>query len=514
MKPADNTEIFTTIKALKNTKSVGEDEIPVILLKYIAEEITPPLTYIINLCMSTGIFPDRLKLSHIKAIYKKGDKKLINNYRPIAILNTLSKVFEKIIYTRLMLYLEKNKILFENQHGFRQNKTTILAIYKALTNILDSLNNQQYTFAMYLDLSKAFDSVDHDILIQKMEIYGIRGVPLKLMKSYLYQRLQCTVETDKSGTILKSDTRPVTVGVPQGSILGPLLYLLYTNELPSIVSQAMLQYADDTSIIFSEPDAIDINNKIFSTLSDLETFFTSNNLQLNITKTQVIKFSYQNNDEILLTNGISTLETVKNVSFLGVKIDSRLDWKCHINTLAQNLSKYMYALKIISQTINIQAAFIAYHGYIQSRVRYGIMFWGNSTDFHKIFVLQKRCLRNIMGMKQIESCRPVFLERNILTLISIYIYESVIFIKENKDLFTDCDRNHIYNTRNKTDLTQPKAKFTYIAKNVKCSIIKVFNKLPIELRNLPTNKLKHKLKNLLLQKVYYSLDEYYKDTDL
>lgn len=302
------------------------------------------------------------------------------------------------------------------------------------------------------------------------------------------------------------------MGVPQGSILGPLLYILYTNELPCILNKPIIQFADDASIIFSEPRKNpNIEENVFKSLATLENWFASLNLKLNVNKTQLINFSYKKNEQLILSNGTQILSSTENVMFLGIGVDSRLDWKYHIDLLASNMSKYAYALKILSQQINCETAFIAYHAYIQSRIRYGIIFWGNSTDVNRISVLQKRCIRSILNMKLTDTCKHIFKERNILTLVCIYIYESIIFLSENKQLFSSNERDHEHNTRTKQNLINEKTNLTYIQKNVCHMIIKIYNKCSPEIRNLPTHILKLNLKKFLLKKAYYTLDEYFND---
>lgn len=412
-----------------------------------------------------------------------------------------------------MNYLENHAILNNTQNGFRKNKSTIRACYQTLCEIIHSLNNKEHTVAIGLDLSKAFDSVDHDVLIEKLEKYGIRGNTLQLLTSYLRNRMQCVVETDSNGELLKSESQTIKRGVPQGSVLGPLMYIIYTNDLPTVLDEYTVQYADDCSIIISTPDQIVLEPKVFSALDILEKYYTPLNLRLNKDKTQSIAFSNsKSSGEKTFTNGTITLNTVSQISFLGITIDSRLDWKSHTDQLAKNVAKYCYLLKVLSQNINVEAAYIAYHAYVESRIRYGIIFWGGTNHIYKIFVLQKKCLRNILNIKQTVSCKPLFREQQILTLISQYIYEAVIFIVKNMSLFADYDRFHLYDTRNKNDLLNIKANFTYVQRNIPFSIIKIYNKLPEIYKNQPLKKLKENLRATLLEKAYYTLDEYFDDT--
>lgn len=513
LQPTTANEVYNTIMSLKNTKSVGEDEIPVLLLKQTAEVISHPLTHIINLILASGTFPKKLKVAHIKPIYKKGDKDVINNYRPIALLNNISKIVEKIIYNRLICFIENQNILSDYQNGFRKQRTTTRAIYQALCEILDSLNKGKETLTMCLDLSKAFDSVDHTLLIDKLESYGIRGIASNLIKSYLHERTQCVIERNNLGQLVKSEPLIVKKGVPQGSILGPLLYIIYTNEVPSLTTHKTILFADDTSIIITEPNFPALENEVFHTLNTLNEWFEANNLRLNIDKTQVMKFSYRNvSEDLIFTNGNQEIHEVKKLTFLGVNIDSRLDWKHHIDVLAKSMAKYCYALKVISQHINIETAIMTYHAYVHSRMRYGIIFWGNSTHANRVFILQKRCLRNILNLKQTDSCKHIFKQRNILTFTALFIYESIIFVKENDALFEK--RSHNHDTRNNHSFTSTISRYSYIQKNAPHTLIQIFNKLPEQLKNLPTKSLKPRLKQILTQKAYYTIDEYLYDGNI
>lgn len=363
--------------------------------------------------------------------------------------------------------------------------------------------------AVCLDLSKAFDSVEHDLLIKKLAVYGIRGVALKLIQSYLKHRKQCVVERDKQGIIIKSEKKIIKRGVPQGSILGPLLYILYTNKLPDVIDQQIVQFADDTSIIFSEIPEKDIKKEILDALNLLNQWFKDNNLQLNVAKTQMITFSYLPQDETILTYDRLNIKSSNTVKFLGINLDCRLDWKFHIDSLAQNMAQYCYALGVVARFVNVEAAFIAYHAYIQSRVRYGIIFWANASDAYRILNLQKKCLRCILDKRPRDSCRNIFREKKILTLFCLYIYEAVIFVKENILLFKTLEHEH--NTRYKKNLSTNKINFSYIQKNVEFSITKIYNKLPSELKNLHINKLKRELKQILIKKAYYTIEEYFLD---
>ena len=386
---------------------------------------------------------------------------------------------------------------------------TLRAVYQALKEIIQSLNDKRETVALCLDLSKAFDSVDHTVLSSKLELYGIGGVSLSLIKSYLLNRKQQVVEMDEGGVLIKSDILTVKRGVPQGSVLGPLLYILYVNELPNIVSQKIVLYADDTSLIISERTKNECELRMSESMSELEDWFLRNNLLLNIAKTQLVSFSRTDDCGSVFEYKDRTLNSSDSASFLGVTIDRRLDWGQHTEHLCVSLAKYNYALRVLSTCVSKEVAMMAFHAFVQSRITYGVIFWGNTSHINRVLILQKRCLRSVWGLSPRNSCKPVFIRNKVLTVVGLYILESGLFIKKNPDLFSDSLLNHKYKTRNKSNLQS--SVYQYLQKNVEFSIKKIWNKLPTQLRNLPLNLFKAQLKSVLFSRAYYTINEFYND---
>lgn len=517
LQPVVEEEVISVIKSLKNTSSVGDDEIPTKLIKHIARYIAEPLCHIINTSFLTGTFPTELKWAKVKPIFKKGDRSNVSNYRPIAILNNLSKIIEKIIASRILTFFDRENILNNNQNGFRKGRSTIRSVYVALTDILHSMNEKNNTVALCLDLSKAFDSVEHNILLRKLEKYGVRGIALSLVASYLSDRKQYVAETTEAGHCIKSNILEIKRGVPQGSILGPLLYIIYTNDLPLVISERVLQFADDTSVVIStkgEGNLTDlVSERVGATLGTLDHWFKKNNLLLNVNKTQMIDFSFgQSKDRLSIAYNDNThITSVDQINFLGIGIDSRLDWSYHIDRVVSRVGGFAYALTMISRLISVRASLVAYYAHVQSRLSYGVIFWGHSRESIRVFRLQKRCIRNMFQLHYQESCKIHFIQRGILTLPGIYIYECVLFVKRNMDLFTNVAHSH--DTRNRQDLSCGRYNFSYLQKNVEFMTNKIFNKVPIELRSLPTAGLKVSLHRILVKKAYYDLEEFFSDRD-
>jgi len=266
---------------------LGYVEISTKILKISADYISSPLTHTVNKSISTGIFPERLKYSIVNPVYKKGDKTNPANYRPISLLTAFSKVLEKVLYNRLIDFLNNNNLLNPQQFGFRKRLSTDDTIYKLTHKILTALNNKEIVGSIFFDMSKAFNSVDHTILTNKLPYYGITGKTKSLIESYLTNRFQST-QLNHTSLELKttSEWTKIKHGVPQGSILGPLLFILYINDLPKSLSpnHIPILFADDTSIIISTQNRLTFNNELNETFANISNWFQANSLSVNIEK--------------------------------------------------------------------------------------------------------------------------------------------------------------------------------------------------------------------------------------
>ena len=214
------------------------------IIKKTEELIAPILVRLFNKCMDNGAFSDALKIASIIPLYKGGPKTIPTNYRPISLLPLFAKIFEKIIKRRLISHLDENNAIIDNQFGFRKSYSTELAVMDIHNTLLRNLDNNKLTCTIFLDLAKAFDSVNHSILIKKLERYGIRDKALQLLISYLSNRRHLTKLNG-----IASELKLLEIGVPQGSVLGPLLFLLFINDLPSVTNFNVKLFADDTFFI-------------------------------------------------------------------------------------------------------------------------------------------------------------------------------------------------------------------------------------------------------------------------
>ena len=321
------TRIIENIPA-KN--SCGYDDISSIFLKQITTSIIKPLTIVINQVLNNGIFPDKLMIAKVVPIFKSGDCTLTNNYRPISLLPVISKVIEKIIYTQLSLYFKSNKLFSDSQYGFRPNHSTEQATLELTDRIISAMDNNDVPIGIFLDLSKAFDTIDHAILLSKLEHYGVDGIPLQLVKNYLTNRKQYVKLNEVNSNLL-----PINTGVPQGSILGPLLFIIYINDFARASSIFdFICYADDTTLFSTLNNLVNAQNInpdiiINKELAKINEWLEINKLSLNVTKTKFMVFHTQHKHRAIkppvpkINN--TNIEKVEQFKFLGLPLDSNLN---------------------------------------------------------------------------------------------------------------------------------------------------------------------------------------------
>lgn len=512
--PCDESEALKTIRSLNNTTATGFDEIDTKILKCTTTELTPVLTFLANQSLVEGEFPTELKISVVKPIFKKDDKENMSKYRPVTLVPILSKFFEKIFFTRLTGFISKHRIIKREQNGFQKGKSTTLACFNMVKILAESIDSKIPTLTVFFDMTKAFDYVHHDILLAKCEKYGIRGPAYNWIESYLKGRTQL-VEINKLNKEFTMETsqsklRENRFGVPQGSILGPLLFLLYINDLPDVTEHQCTLYADDISIIIKYNNTINFENDVNNTIKKIVNWLQINNLRVNIDKTTYMTFYNRIKPDINVTvqYNNSEINESKEMKFLGITLDSQLSWKAHLTNIIKKINKFVFVLYRLVKVAGHETAMLAYHGYVVSALRYGIVVWGNAVEIDNLFLIQKKCVRAICGMSPVESCRPLFKKLNLLTLTGIYIFEICVFVRQNMDIFIKKSTSCYFNTRFPNRLTFPKSHTVLLQRNCYWMAIKIFNSIPKELQDMPFEIFKHKLRKWLISKCFYNIKEF------
>ena len=429
--------ILKIIKNFTNKPSSGYDNINSIFIKKMQNQLSLPITILVNQSLATGIFPEKLKIAKIIPLYKKNDDDKMSNYRPISLLPVFSKIFEKVVQNQLYNYLSTNNLLFESQHGFRENYSTETATIELVDYLKLQIDNKHNPLCLFLDLSKAFDTINFDILLLKLKHLGINNIALNWFTSYLTDRMQFVSFNEKESDYLNTKT-----GVPQGSVLGPLLFLIYINDLNNVSNLfKVICFADDSTLIislclknqnctfcrnansFSSEIINDELNKIFS-------WFCINKLSINPDKTKYMIFKTKQSNlsnlnlPTLILNG-EILERVNEFLYLGTFLDENLTWDSHINYISNKISKSIGILRRLKFAVPRNILRTIYFALIHPHLNYGTLTWG--FNLNRIEKLQKQAVRIITHSYYLEHTSNLFKRLRILKIEDIFWLKQLVF---------------------------------------------------------------------------------------
>ena len=377
LRPTSFQEVTKIIKAFRKKSSTGVDNKSPKLLKHFPDKIINCLVHIFNLSLDQGEFISSFKRAKVVPIHKSDDKQDMKNYRPISLLPVASKILEKIMYNRVYSFLDRHSFFYQNQYGFRSSHSTELAGSFLINQICSAIDKNMKVMSVFLDMSKAFDCVDHQILLKKLYRYGIRDKALSWFVSYFSDR---TKRVCFNGT-LSENICSIKSGVPQGSILGPLLYLIYVNDFHMCLNRSSaILFADDTTLVVASSDYKELYKMVNEDLMNLNKWLCLNKLTINLTKTKYMVYSLNNtspqppsNLNIRL-NG-TKVDRVEVYKFLGVTLDHRLNWKPHMSKILSKIQRNLGIVRKISYFLNRKSLLQLFHSMIMSHIRYGITLW-------------------------------------------------------------------------------------------------------------------------------------------
>ena len=416
--PISVFEIFNYLTHLKQSRTRGLDGIDSRILKLSAPVITDTLTYIFNLCLEKNYFPNAFKKAKVIPIYKSGNSTDPSNYRPISIISTLSKPLEKHINKHLLRHFDTNNLLHPNQSGFRHKHSCHTALISLVDNWLTNINDNKFCGAVFVDFKKAFDVISHELLLRKLKLYNVSANTLKLLTSYLTNRHQCVTINTSISTL-----KPMDHGVPQGSILGPMLFSVYINDLPLCVKSTCELFADDTTIHTSNTDIDSLTKTLQQSTNDLIKWTELNHMSLHPQKTKCMLITSRQKRQnlshklpsICIKN--EPIEQITHHKVLGITIDENLNWHHHISYLCKCTSQKVYQLSKIKHFLDPTSRKLFFQAHIQSSIDYASTLWDSASANAKkpLLSLYKRALKLVL-LKKSSLSESDYKQLNILPL--------------------------------------------------------------------------------------------------
>ena len=514
-------QIVDIISAMDPKSSTDSNGISMKMLKNIKYQISEPLSHLFSLSVSTGVFPSKLKTSKTIPIYKAGDHTSCDNYRPISLLSSISKILEKVVATSLVNHLELNNLLYDNQYGFLRGRSTIHNVTKLTTKIAKELSEKKFVIGIFLDLKKAFDTVSHEILLLKLSKMGITGTILDWFTSYLAGRSQYTEINGATST-----SHPIDISVLQGSILGPILFLCFINDLHLATWLLTLLFADDTAVLDSDTDLPTLINRVNLEIQKIANWFRTNKMSVNISKTKYILFrprgqkiplNLEDNGVLFNSNEIGQPEDPSKIfklgrihnehpdknertyKFLGIHLDEFLSFDSHCSLICNKLAKSNFIISRVKNILPTKSLKTLYFALVHPHLLYCLPIYSCTTqkNLKKISNMQKKAIRLITKSKYNTSTPTLFSELKILpfdhliTLTSGQLIHSIYHKYAPKALhntwLTNEQRDINHDLRDAHSLYVPFARTDHVKRLPYFSFPKLWNELPdFKLTSNPT----------------------------
>ena len=490
------------IGKIKTAKSFGHDNISSYFLKLALPFISRSLTHLFNISIETSMFPDSWKIARVTPIFKEGERCKKSNYRPISVLPVISRLFEKLVFDQLYQYLDDNGFLSPDQSGFRALHSTVTSLLKCTDDWYKGLDTGQVTGLIFIDLKKAFDTVDHEILCKKLHLYGVQNRELAWFKSYLSNRKQFSRVNG-----FDSKIEEIEIGVPQGSCLGPLLFLVYINDLSLAIKNAKTSmYADDTSLYLCSKDISQLNNTINKDLKKLDEWLMGNKLSLNVAKTHSMLIASQQKHKSLTLSNIKFEPKIKEkeierrheAKYLGVQIDDKLNWKGHIRAVSAKVSRAVGFLKYSKRYLPIATVKTLYTSIVEPHFQYCCSVWGccSAAEIQHLQKLQNRAARIVTNSRFDAAIKPMLenlgwktIDQLISTQSKIVTFKSLknLAPKYMCDLFNKNSVCFSHNLRNtNTDVRLPMKNTAQGQKAFSFRGAKIWNSLAADAKLAPS----------------------------
>lgn len=486
--PCVSDEICTIIDDLDANTATGLDGISTKAIKCLKNVIAEKLAACINRCLVDGTFPDALKMAKVSPIHKAGSRSDPNNYRPVSVLPVFSKIFERVLYSRLNSYLSEKNILIREQYGFRSKSSTLTATVDLITKIKTNIDKKNIVLGVFIDLKKAFDTVSHAKLLGKLRNIGITGTALKMFSSYLQNRRQ-VVKFD----IYESSAQNVTYGIPQGSIIGPLLFLIYINNISKVgLTGHLTLYADDTCLFYFNKSINDAITEAQRDLDLLNEWLKYNLLTVNTSKTSYMVFSAKNKpiaDFPSLSINNMAIHRSNYEKYLGLWIDEKLTWKHHIEHVASKLSSFLGALYKVASYIPNGTRTTIYNSLVKSHLEYLIEIWGSAAKSNLTYLqrMQNKIIKVLYHYHYLTPTVQIYKDTKFLNISQLYKYYTCVLVK---NIVTNSIQSNIrinkkvntHNLRNRYKLELATARTNYGKKTVLSEGVQIFNALPNDLK--------------------------------
>ena len=424
-----------------------------------------------------------LKIAKVSPIFKKGDASSFNNYRPVSVLPSVSKVFEKILYNQISEYFSEHNLFFKSQYGFRKYHSTEFATLELVDKIIQAMDINETPINIFLDLSKAFDTLDHYILQQKLEHYGMKNEAIQLISSYLSNRKQYVAYNE-----IDSDLMNIKCGVPQGSILGPLFFIIYMNDIKYATNLfEMIIYADDTTLYTTISSNNNLEQEINNELNAINDWLKLNKLSLNITKTKAMCFHTPQKivkiPNLVIDN--HKIDFVNDFNYLGIILDKNLNWKSHVEALSKKISKTVGIMNRLKNFIPTSTLLTIYNSLILSHLNYGILIWGWQAK--KLYKIQKRAVRTIANSKYNAHTDPLFKRFNLLKISDLCVLHDLKFCYKYKRGIVPEYFSSITDTTSHEHLTRSHGNFRLPAVSHDFAKHSIKYRLPSLLNNMDNN---------------------------